>query len=129
MIVYSASRAEFTKDVLSNNIERRILDAFALRPGRRTSRAEVSSWKNPMQYMNNVLTSGNIPDGAGVAIEYQVLLTSKRVDFILSGADDQRRDTAIIVELKQWSEVSETRKDAIVETFVGGTRRELTHPS
>jgi hypothetical protein len=129
MIVYSASRAEFTKDVLSNNIERRILDAFALRLGRRTSRAEVASWKNSMQYMNNVLTSGNIPGNAGVAIEYQVPLTSKRVDFILSGADDQKRDTAIIVELKQWSEVSETKKDAIVETFVGGGKRELTHPS
>lgn len=129
MIVYSASRAEFTKDVLSNNIEKRILDAFSLRLGRRTSRAEIASWKNSMQYMNNVLTSGNIPGDAGVAIEYQVPLTSKRVDFILSGADREKRDTAIIVELKQWSEVSETRKDAIVETFVGGTERELTHPS
>jgi hypothetical protein len=129
MIVYSASRAEFTKDVLSNHIEKKILDAFALRLGRRTSKAEVASWKNSMQYMNNVLTSGNIPGDAGVAIEYQVPLTSKRVDFILSGADDQKRDTAIIVELKQWSEVSETRKDAIVETFVGGAKRELTHPS
>lgn len=129
MIVYSASRAEFTKDVLSNNIEKRILDAFSLRLGRRTSKAEVASWKNSLQYMNNVLTSGNIPGDAGVAIEYQVPLTSKRVDFILSGADGQKRDTAIIVELKQWSEVSETKKDAIVETFVGGTKRELTHPS
>lgn len=129
MIVYSASRAEFTKDVLSNNIEQRILDAFALRLGRRTSKAEVASWKNSMQYMNNVLISGNIPDDAGVAIEYQVPLTSKRVDFILSGTDSQKRDTAVIVELKQWSEVSETRKDAIVKTYVGGGKQELIHPS
>ena len=56
-----------------------------------------------MQYMNNVLTTAAIPDDAAVAIEYQVPLTSKRVDFILTGADDYRRETAIIVELKQWS--------------------------
>lgn len=129
MIVYSASRVEFTRDVLSNHIEEKILKAFKQRLGHRTSRTEIASWRNSMQYMNNVLTSGEIPDDAGVAIEYQVPLTSKRVDFILSGADVDRRDTAIIVELKQWETVTETRKDAIVESYVGGSRRELPHPS
>lgn len=129
MIVYTASRREFTKDVLSNEIEKKILDAFYLRLGRRTSKSEIDSWKNSMQYMNNVLISGDIPDDAGVAIEYQVPLTSKRVDFILSGADGNRKDTAVIVELKQWSEVTETTKDAIVETFVGGAIRQVAHPS
>lgn len=129
MIVYTASRAEFTEDVLSNQIEKKILDAFTLRLGKRTSKAEIESWKNSMQYMNNVLMSGDIPDDAGVAIEYQVPLTSKRVDFILSGADGDRKDTAVIVELKQWSEVGETKKDAIVETFIGGAVRQVAHPS
>ncbi len=129
MIVYSASRAEFTNDVFSNQIEKKILDAFLMRLGRRTSKAEVESWKNSMQYMNNVLMAGDIPDDAGVAIEYQVPLTSKRVDFILSGTDGQNRDAAIIIELKQWSEVAKTQKDAIVETFVAGALREVTHPS
>ncbi|NNE34677.1 MAG: AAA family ATPase, partial [Rhodothermales bacterium] len=129
MIVYSASRADFTSDVLSNQIEKKILDAFSLRLGRRTSRAEIESWKNSMQYMNNVLIAGDIPEDAGVAIEYQVPLTSKRVDFILSGADAENRDTAVIVELKQWSDVEATSKDAIVQTFVGGAVREVAHPS
>lgn len=129
MIVYSASRAEFKRDVLSNQIEKRILDAFTMRLGQRTSKAEIASWKNSMQYMNNALTSGDVPDDAGIAIEYKVPLTSKRVDFIVSGADGERRDTAVIVELKQWTKVSETQKDAIVETFVGGAVREVTHPS
>ena len=82
-----------------------------------------------MQYMNNVLMSGQIPGNAGVAIEYQVPLTSKRVDFILSGADGDMRETAVIVELKQWSEVSATQKDAIVQTKIGRGEREVTHPS
>ncbi len=82
-----------------------------------------------MQYMNNALELGDIPEDAGVAIEYQVPLTSKRVDFILSGADGDRKDTAVIVELKQWSDVTETKKDAIVETFIGGAIRQVAHPS
>ena len=82
-----------------------------------------------MQYMNNVLLSGRIPGDAGVAIEYQVPLTSKRVDFILSGTDGDLRETAVIIELKQWTEVSATQKDAIVQTVIGGGNREVTHPS
>lgn len=129
MIVYSATRADFTRDVFSNEIETKISDAFELRLGRRAPQAEVDSWKNSMQYMSNVLLAADAPEDAGVAIEYQVPLTSKRVDFILSGADHDHRDTAVIVELKQWSDVTATAKDAIVETFVGGAVREVTHPS
>ena len=92
MIVYSATRSEFTKDVFSNQIEEKILSALKLKAGMSTSKSEIESWKNSMQYMNNVLVDGDIPDDAGVAIEYKVPLTSKRVDFILAGQDeDQKR--------------------------------------
>jgi len=129
MIVYSASRSEFTQDVYSNQIEKKILAALKLKAGMSTSKSEIESWKNSMQYMNNVLVDGQIPEDAGVAIEYKVPLTSMRVDFILTGTDKDRRDTAIIVELKQWSEVFATTMDAIVKSFVGGAVREVTHPS
>ncbi len=129
MIVYSATKTEFSDDVLSNRIEEKILDAFQTQLGHSTGASEILSWRNSMQHMNNVFMIGDIPDDAGVAIEYQVPLTSKRVDFILSGADADERDTAVIVELKQWTEVSETRKDAIVKTYLGGAQREVVHPS
>jgi uncharacterized protein len=76
-----------------------------------------------------VLVSGNVPEDAGVAIEYGIPLTAKRVDFILTGQDESDRDVALIVELKQWSEVECTDKDAIVRTVVGGAKREVLHPS
>ena len=129
MIVYSASKAEFTKDVALNRIEESILDAFRSKLGQRTSRSEIASWRNSMMYMNNLLMFGDIPNDAGVAIEYQVPLTSKRVDFILSGQDASHKDKAVIVELKQWEKVARTHKDAIVETFIGGAQRQVTHPS
>lgn len=93
MIVYSATTAEFSRDVLSNRIEQRILDAFRDQLGHGTSPSEVESWKNSMQYMNNLFASGKIPEDAGVAIKYQMPLTSKRVDFILSGRDANHRET------------------------------------
>ena len=61
MIVYSATRKQFTADVVSNQIEQRILDAYRLRLGRSTSPNEIMAWKNSMQYMNNVLVDGDIP--------------------------------------------------------------------
>ncbi len=129
MIVYSATRKEFSDDVLSNQIAEKIHQAFKGRLHYATSRNEVESWKNSMQYMNNVLLSAETPDDARVGIEYKVPLTSKRLDFILTGMDEKRQDVAVIVELKQWSSATATDKDAIVESFVGGARRELLHPS
>ena len=40
-----------------------------------------------MIYMNNVLHTSNVPDDAGVAIEYQIPQTCKRIDFILTSQD------------------------------------------
>jgi len=129
VIVYEALRSEFTDDVFSNEIERRILGAFEARVGHSTSRSEVESWKNSMVYMNNALIGAGIPADAGVAIEYKVPQTAKRIDFILTGVNEANQDTAVIVELKQWGEAFTTEKDAIVEAFVGGNVREVTHPS
>ena len=63
-----------------------------------------------------------------MAIEYKIPLTSKRVDFILSGLDEAHNETAVIVELKQWTTVEATPKDAIVETFVGGGKAGAAAP-
>jgi len=129
MIVYSATRRDFSNDVFSNQIERKILDALQTRLGRSTAQTEVAAWKNSMQYMNNLLIDGEIAEDAGVAIEYTIPQTAKRIDFILTGKDEDSRDTAVIIELKQWTEALETEKDGIVETFVGGAQREMLHPS
>lgn len=129
MIVYSATRGQFTEDVFTNVIEGKILAAFERRLGHATSKREIESWKNSMQYMNNVLVGYGIPEDAGVAIEYKIPLTSKRVDFILTGCDADGNENAVIVELKQWSEVEATGKDAVVVTVINGARREVPHPS
>ncbi len=129
MIIYSATKQEFSRDVIANDIADKILDNFQRKLGRKTSRQEIDSWKNSMLFMNNILLDEDIPSNAGVSIEYKIPLTSNRIDFILTGRDQNKTDTVIIVELKQWSEVGRTDKDAIVETYLGGRKREVNHPS
>ncbi|WP_300459907.1 DNA/RNA helicase domain-containing protein [Desulfobacula sp.] len=82
-----------------------------------------------MMYMSNILEDGGIPDDTGVAIEYKIPQTSKRVDIILTGIDEHNKSAAVIVELKQWSDAKLTKQDGIVKTFIGKAERETIHPS
>lgn len=129
MIVYSSTKSEFRQDVRDNQIEQLILKAYRRNLGHSTSKSEIESWKNSMMYMSNILEDDGIPDNTGVAIEYRIPQTSKRIDFILTGTNDQNKSTAVIVELKQWSDAKLTDKDGIVKTFLGGAEIEVNHPS
>lgn len=129
MLIYAADKSQFVQHVRGNHIDERILENMEMAGLGGVSPSEVASWRHSMQYMKNVLEDSAIPDDAGVAIEYQIPQTAKRVDFILTGRNPEDRDTAVIVELKQWESVDATAKDAIVETFLGGAVREVAHPS
>lgn len=129
MIVYNSIKSEFRQDVRNNRITEKILAAYQRHLGHSTSKSEIDSWKNSMMYMSNILEDDGIPDDTGVTIEYQIPQTSKRIDVILTGINDNKKSSAVIVELKQWSKAALTDKDGIVESFVSGAMRELSHPS
>jgi len=127
MIVYSATKKEFSEDILSNQIEKKILSSFVRETGHSTGKSEVASWQNSMRYMDTVISDSEIPDDVGVAIEYKIPQTSKRIDFILTGTNKENIKTAILIELKQWSDgITISEKDGIVETKFFG---EVNHPS
>lgn len=129
MLVYSGNKQKFVRDVGDNSIESIILSEFQRKLFKRPSRNEVLSWKNSMQYMFKILIDPDIPPDSGVSIEYVLPLTSKRIDFILTGKNTDKRDTAVIIELKQWSDVKRTEKDGVVKTLLAGGERETSHPS
>lgn len=129
MIVYKATKSQFAADVLDDKIEHRILEFFREKLKRRTSQSEIVSWKNSMIYMDKVLNDPSIPDSCGIAIEYQLPQSGKRLDFILTGQGSDKKEFVIIVELKQWSTAKLSNKDGIIQSFVGKSERELPHPS
>ncbi|MDO8639374.1 MAG: DUF2075 domain-containing protein [bacterium] len=127
MIVYSSNKKDFLSDVLSGQVEQQILTSFVRELGHSTGKSEINSWRKSMPYMSNVINDVNIPDDAGIAIEYKIPQTSKRIDFIITGTNSDNRKVAVIVELKQWSEgVSLTEKDGVLNTNFYG---EVPHPS
>jgi len=129
MIVYSATKSRFQADVFTNDIAGIILRAFQTGTGRTTGKSEIDSWASSLQYMERVLTDDTIPDDAGVAIEYHIPQTSKRIDFIITGKDELQQDTAVLVELKQWSHAQMTDQDAMVITQYQGRNTLTPHPS
>lgn len=131
MIIYHASKGEFIDHALRDDIEEVVSRHFRSATGREVGEPEVRSWKHSLLEMAKVLHDEEIPADAGVAIEYQLPQSSKRIDFVITGEDADARTKVIIVELKQWSESRRSDKDAIVWARRGGRtgEREGPHPS
>ncbi|MBC5992428.1 DUF2075 domain-containing protein [Pontibacter cellulosilyticus] len=129
MIVYKKTKSEFITDIDDFIIEDIIHESVQRKLNKRVGESEYKSWQNSLQYMANVLRTDMIPGDAGVAIEYNIPRTSNRIDFIVSGQSVNGEEHAVLIELKQWSEVQLTGKDAMVRTrFKHGMSEEL-HPS
>ena len=129
MILYKNTVSAFQADVDDNIITGRIADQFRSKLGFVPGEAEQRSWQNSLFHVAPILRSAKIPDDAGVLIEYRIPSTSKRIDFIVAGHDQQGRSNFVVMELKQWGTARPTSKECVVESFVGGAIRELAHPS
>jgi DUF2075 family protein/phage repressor protein C with HTH and peptisase S24 domain len=129
VIVYQATKDRFLKDAFERDIHEVVGAEYMARTGKRVSPSEFASWKESLMYMAKVLNDDAIPTDSGVAIEYGIPQSVKRVDFIISGLGENRSTNVIIVELKRWSKVQRTEKDGIVKTYMGGGNAETNHPS
>lgn len=129
MIIYSKTKAEFKEDMLGGSLIPQLDDLLSQRL-KRSGKSEMASWHSSLQYMYMVMNDEEIPADAGVAIEYVIPSTSNRIDFLITGYDEDDKAHAVIVELKQWSDAAVvTDQQEMVKTFVGGGLRNLPHPS
>lgn len=129
MIIYEGIKKNFIEEVKLNIIANKIYDRFLDKIGH-TTENEIRSWKNSMKFMKDVLEDNKIPNDAGIAIEFKIPNTCMRVDFIITGKDNDGKNTAIIIELKQWDKAAIVDgKDGIVNTFINKGMRDVSHPS
>ena len=130
MIVYSGNKTEFMTEVLEDTIAYSIRDNIRKKMNRKTGEAEFRSWVNSLEYMYKVLNDDDIPEESGIALEYNLPNTAKRVDFLISGYDSKQLPNVVIIELKQWEKLNKVEGlDGLVETFTGGANRRVVHPS
>lgn len=128
MLVYESTKEEFMASVENDSITEDIYSCYKKKIGG-SSKSQIRSWTNSMEYMYKVLNDDKIPNNSGIAIEFTIPTTAKRIDFIITGSNDNH-DSVVIIELKQWGAAKKVEgKDGIVKTYVGGGEREVTHPS
>lgn len=87
MQLYAGCSKDFISDATRNGIasklERAFLDAFHYKP----SLQEVQSWQNSLFRMAFALQQGAFLDH-GVLLEYQLPLSSRRLDCMVTGHSD-----------------------------------------
>jgi len=129
VIVYAATKTQFLQDNDNDDIEDVILRHYTEATGKKVAASEIRSWQGSLTYMAKVLRDEELPGNAGLAIELHIPQSSKRIDFLLTGFDQDQAKKAVLIELKQWSQATATTKDAIVKTSLGGSLVETIHPS
>lgn len=128
MRLYSGTSKQFIEDTIQNQIAEKLRNSFFNYFRYYPSPAETNSWRNSLRSICQVFQYANLLDH-GVILEYQLPLTSKRLDCMICGKDEKDQENAVIVELKQWDKCEEASADNEVMTWVGGAKREVLHPS
>lgn len=129
MIIYQNTKQGFIDDVRDNLIADKIEEEFKNHNISHNNLSEYKAWSNSLMFMRNVLDEEKIDSECKVAIEYQIPLTSKRVDFLISGLDESNNKNVVVVELKQWEDSEICEQDYLVRTFTAHANRVVTHPS
>ena len=129
MRLYAGRSTDFIQDTTHNQIAERLRTAFFDHYRYNPSPNEVQSWQNSLRATAMVFQEAELDDH-GVILEYQLPLSSRRLDCIVTGHDRAANANAVIMELKQWSAVdgASVVGDKVV-TWVGGGHRDVLHPS
>lgn len=91
--------------------------------------SQVKAWNASLPEMARVLLESDIDQDIDVAVEYKLVQSRDRIDFLICGNDDKGHENVVVVELKQWSQARPTHKQFFVNTFGGGGEGDYWHPS
>ena len=128
MRLYAGTSRQFITDSIQNQIADKLKSVFFETFRFNPSPGEVNSWRNSLRAISQVFQYSNLMDH-GIILEYQLPLTSRRLDCLITGRDTNNKDNAVIIELKQWEKCSEAEGKNEVITWVGYGEREVLHPS
>lgn len=126
MIVYSDSVKNFCDNVtsISDILNNRFKELFH----KYSNSSEIDSWKNSLKYFSNILSETTIPDECTITLEYNIPLTSNRIDLILTGFNN-KKPVIFVFEFKQWQYVNDVpESDYLVQTTLNGNIQEVVHP-
>jgi DUF2075 family protein len=128
VLAYLASKEQFLKDAptIDDIVAAQVKKNLNISVGH----SETQSWRNSLgNAMFHVMSDASIPNDSTVAVEYRLNGRKFRIDFLIAGRDSSGKESMVIVELKQWEDISFSALDGHVRTFLGGALRDQPHPS
>lgn len=128
-VVYESTLEEFIKNCDNHVISRMIADKMK-KTGLNFGEPEFNAWDKSLPYVAKALNHKDIDKDINVAVEYKSEITMNRFDFVLYGVDENNKESVVIIELKQWSEVRESlRPNYIYAVSHGNIPEDVFHPS
>jgi DUF2075 family protein len=128
MRLYAGTTAGLIEDTTKDRIATKLSDAFFHEFRFHPGSSEVNSWRNSLRAVSQVFQEGDLLNN-GLILEFQLPLTSRRLDCLVTGHNDLRRENAVVVELKQWDKCQDGGGRNELTTWVGGSLRDVLHPS
>ncbi|HAE45237.1 MAG TPA: hypothetical protein DCG37_06560 [Lachnospiraceae bacterium] len=133
MIIYRESIGNFISQCLDGsaaiNIGTIISDKMRLNGISYFGESQVNAWNASLPEMALVLKDMDVDRNIDVAVEYKLVQSRDRIDFLICGDDEAGKENVVVVELKQWSQVRPTHKQNFVYTYGGGGEGDYWHPS
>ncbi len=106
MIVYESNIEEFKRNCKSGAIAKIVLDMMKQNLGITVAPNEERSWTNSLPRVAELLDAQEV-NANHILIEYNMPTSKQRIDVVILGEDKSGKPSAWIIELKQWSNVSE----------------------
>ena len=128
MQLYAGPSEDFIEEAVQKRIAEQLGEAFYSYYRFRASGSEFNSWKNSLAALATQFRYSNVRDH-GVVLEMQLPSSSARLDCLVFGHSPAGQRSAVLIELKQWTEAAPSEWDECVESVVGGGMRKVLHPS
>ena len=137
MIVYRKSLDQFINSCQVLNVDgecirigQEIADAMRNAGIYSFGNSQEVAWRKSLPFVAQALAKSKIDRNVDVAIEYKINQQKTRIDFLIYGEDDLGHKNVVIIELKQWSSVSLSKKPEFVFAQVSkGNFEDHWHPS
>lgn len=124
MHLYDCSVGQFIERVTAGQIVDALTRNFRSRLDARPTDSETKSWRESLGAFAETV-SGEGLDEAWIVLEYQLPLSSSRLDCMLLGSDQASVKSAVVLEFKQWDRFDACGVPDVVS--LGGL--EKLHPS
>lgn len=129
MLLFRASAESLRSEAQAGRLAAHLAEQYSFALGRRAADSERRSWERSLPVLADDLREAGLGQ-VEVLAEYQLPLSSKRVDALLAGVHPKTgAPSYVLVELKQWSQ-AEAHEDAddlcYVETY---GRHPVLHPA